>query len=142
MDLQRIEIPVLILRDPRVEDSAKLLYGILLSKSREFGYCVTTNKELAIFLNLSIKRVSFLLGKLEKLGYLHRELTRDYETNEVMERRLYPIRIGEYCPPAALRCSGHLGRHCEGNYHHPAPAGGRSGSAAARPGGANLLCTL
>ena len=89
-DFQSIAVPVSILRDSRIEDSGKLLYGLVRSRSAGFGYCTAKNKEFAFQLNLSVKRVSFLLGKLEQLGYLRREVIRDTETNEIMERRLYP----------------------------------------------------
>ena len=85
-DFRSIVIPVSILRDSRIEDSGKLLYGLVRSKAVGFGYCTAKNKEFAFQLNLSAKRVSFLLGRLEQLGYIQREIIRDMETNEIMER--------------------------------------------------------
>ena len=84
-----IIIPVEIIRDQRLEDSGKILYGLLFAKTAGFGYCVPKNRELAYFMNLSVRSISHLLATLEFLGYIERTVIKDTETNEVLERRIY-----------------------------------------------------
>lgn len=81
-------MPIAVARDRRLEPSARLLYGIIFTMALEHGYCISTNRELSFHLRVSEGRVSFLLGKLEHLGYIEREMICDPKTQELMERKL------------------------------------------------------
>ena len=83
-----IAIPVEILRDKRLGYSEKILYGVLSTACKHHVYCVPTNRVLSYILGRSERSVGFLLGKLDEHGYIKRDILRDEDTGEVLERRL------------------------------------------------------
>lgn len=83
-----VVIPLEVFRDVRLEPRARLLYGLVLTMASDHGYCIPTNRELSFYLCASEGRVSHLLGRLEALGYLTREMVYEQDTRELLERRL------------------------------------------------------
>lgn len=81
-------MPLAVMRDTRLEPSARLLYSTIFTMVMEYGYCIPTNRELSAHMRISEGRVSFLLGRLEHFGYIEREMISDPQTQELMERRL------------------------------------------------------
>lgn len=93
MDLEMdVTIPLELIHDTRLEARARLLYGVIFTMGRDYGYCVPSNRELAFHLSVSEGRISHLLGNLECFGYIKRELIYDPDTLELMERRLHLTR--------------------------------------------------
>ena len=86
-----IVIPSVVKMDGDLPLSAQMLYGIITWKCNNCAYTWATNQELGDSLSLSQKRVSALVSKLVNHGYISREIKRDPKTNEVLERRLYPL---------------------------------------------------
>ena len=84
-----IIIPLEIVHDVRLEPRARLLYGVLFTMAKDFGYCVPTNRELSFHLCASEGRVSHLLGRLESFGYIKREMVYEPDTRELLERKLH-----------------------------------------------------
>lgn len=81
-------VPIAIMRDKRLPDSAKLLYCHISALTRAEGYCWATNAYLGEIQDISPVRVGQLLGILERLGYLVRTTIRDPETNAVQRREI------------------------------------------------------
>ena len=84
-------LPASVRYDPELTASARLLYGDIFTQAYATGYCYATNQELGDSLSLSQKRVSALVSELVNHGYISREIRRNPKTNEVLERRLYPL---------------------------------------------------
>lgn len=88
-----VRTPVSVLHDAELSDGAFRLfleiYG--LSQIGNKGYCWATNKTLAETLQKSVSTITRAIVELEKRGYLKREEVRNYNTKEVIERRLYPL---------------------------------------------------
>lgn len=96
-------IPSVVMRDSDLPMSAKMLYGIITWRCNEMAYCWASNKALGDDLGISGKRVSALVSTLEACGHIEVEIVRDRETNQVVQRRIYPIvrssRPGAYPMP-------------------------------------------
>ena len=88
---QSIFWPRKITYDTTLTASARLLYGVIFTQAYATGYCYAVNQELGDSLSLSQKRVSALISELVNHGYISREIRRDPKTNEVLERKLYPL---------------------------------------------------
>lgn len=88
-----VRTPVSVLHDAELSDGAFRLfleiYG--LSQIGNKGYCWATNRTLAEALQKSVPTITRAIVELEKRGYLKREEVRNYNTKEVIERRLYPL---------------------------------------------------
>lgn len=84
-------IPAIVMRDKALPMSAKMLYGIITWRCNENCYCWASNRALAEDLGISAKRVSALVSCLEDAGHIEVEVVRDAETNEVRQRRIYPV---------------------------------------------------
>ena len=84
-------IPSVVMKDQNLSMSAKLLYGIITWKCNDYAFCWATNRTLGEDLGLSEKRVSSLISDLEETGHIEVEILRDEETNQVLQRRIYPI---------------------------------------------------
>ena len=82
-------LPIELIHDRRLDYRSKMLYGIVFTMAKDYGYCVPTNRELSFHFGVSEGRVSYFLGKLEELCYIVREMVYDPNTLELMERRLY-----------------------------------------------------
>lgn len=84
-------MPSVVMRDPELPMSAKMLYGIITWRCNKNAYCWCSNRELGEDLNLSAKRVSALLSLLETNGHVEIEIIRNPETGQVLRRNIYPI---------------------------------------------------
>ena len=86
-----VVIPSVVMRDPALSLSAKMLYGVITWRCNTNACCWATNRALAAELDLSPKRVSALLSMLEEQGHIEIEIKRDPETNQILRRNIYPL---------------------------------------------------
>jgi len=86
-----VVIPSVVMRDPALSLSAKMLYGVITWKCNESSCCWATNRTLGDELGLSPKRVSALLSTLERQGHIELEIIRDPESNQITRRNIYPM---------------------------------------------------
>lgn len=86
-----VVIPSVVMRDPALSLSAKMLYGVITWRCNTNACCWATNRALAAELDLSPKRVSALLSMLEEQGHIEIEIKRDPETNQIIRRNIYPM---------------------------------------------------
>lgn len=73
---ENILVPKRVMRDSSLPPDARLLYGIIFTKSLTVGYCRCTNQEFGDMLNLSAKRVSALVSELSRHKYVDRQVIR------------------------------------------------------------------
>lgn len=99
-------IPSDIRYDDELPPLAKLLYGELTALSNREGFCWASNRYFADLYKVTETTIQNHIGKLEKRGYIRREVVRD-ERNAVVGRRIYagifvvtpsPKKIGEGSP--------------------------------------------
>lgn len=83
---QFIMIPESLLADGSLLPNAKILFGLIVSRSRERGYCWATNKALGETMNLKADMVSKLVSQLAKACLIDCESVR-------VEGGLYERRI-------------------------------------------------
>lgn len=86
-----VVIPSVVMRDPELSLSAKMLYGVITWKCNESACCWATNRTLGDELGLSPKRISALLSALEAQGHIELEIIRDPESNQITRRNIYPM---------------------------------------------------
>lgn len=86
-----VVIPSVVMRDPELSLSAKMLYGVITWKSNESACCWATNRTLGDELGLSPKRISALLSALEAQGHIELEIIRDSESHQITRRNIYPM---------------------------------------------------
>lgn len=86
-----VVIPSVVMRDPALSLSAKMLYGILTWKCNESACCWATNRTLGEEMGLSPKRISALLSTLEEQGHIELEIIRDPESHQITRRNIYPM---------------------------------------------------
>ena len=86
-----VVIPSVVMRDPDLSLSAKILYGVITWKCNESACCWATNRTLGDELGLSPKRISVLLSALEAQGHIELEIIRDTESNQITRRNIYPM---------------------------------------------------
>ena len=81
------QIPTSVLTDTRLSPLEKVLYGLILGKSNQEGYCWASNKTLSEWCNCSSRQVGYALDKLEELEYLERIFAnKEFRT----DRKIYP----------------------------------------------------
>ena len=86
-----VVIPSVVMRDPALSLSAKMLYGVITWKCNESACCWATNRTLGEELGLSPKRISALLSTLEEQGHVELEIIRDPESHQITRRNIYPM---------------------------------------------------
>jgi len=84
-------IPSVVMQDPALSMSARMLYGIITWRCNDKSYCWASNRTLGTVLGLSAKRVSALVSELEAQGHIETEIVKDSETGAVKYRYIYPI---------------------------------------------------
>ncbi len=84
-------IPASVRYDQDLPPNAKLLYGEVTALSDKRGYCYAQNGYFSELFSLSERSVTRLFAVLVARGYLRVDVIRDERTNEVLERRIYPI---------------------------------------------------
>lgn len=77
--------------DKRLKANEKLLFSEITALSNKNGYCIAKNSYFARLYDVAVETVSRWVSHLVKYGYLKREEIRDNKTNEIIERKLYPI---------------------------------------------------
>lgn len=90
-------IPSVVMQDPELSMSAKMLYGIITWRCNKTAYCWATNRTLGEDLGLSSKRVSSLVSDLEDRGHIETEIITDEETGAVKYRYIYPVVKSSRC---------------------------------------------
>ena len=84
-------IPASVRYDQDLPPNAKLLYGEVTALSDKRGYCYAQNGYFSELFSLSERSVTRLFAVLVERGYLRVDVIRDESTQEVLERRIYPI---------------------------------------------------
>lgn len=84
-------IPGPVLESDKIPDAAKILYGFISTMTKRKGYCYAGNEMLAARVHKEPDTVSRLVSKLNKAGFVHVEIIRNPDTNQVLERRIYPM---------------------------------------------------
>ena len=84
-------IPSVVMKDPALCMSARMLYGVITWKCNDKAYCWASNRTLAEILGLSAKSVSALVSDLEFQGHIETEIIRDEESGAIKYRYIYPI---------------------------------------------------
>lgn len=84
-------IPASVRYDQDLPPNAKLLYGEVTALSDKRGYCYAQNGYFSELFSLSERSITRLFAVLVDRGYLRVDVIRDERTNEVLERRIYPI---------------------------------------------------
>lgn len=74
--------------DKRLSASEKLLFAEITALTHSNGHCHATNEYLASLYNLSADRVSHMISKLVKLGYLNSVINYKEGTKQVESRHL------------------------------------------------------
>ena len=94
-------IPAAVRYDKDLPPNAKLLYGEVTALADKRGYCYARNSYFVELFGLSERSITRLLAILVDRGYLHIDVVRDEETQEVLERRVYAVydRSGDVPPP-------------------------------------------
>ena len=94
-------IPAAVRYDKDLPPNAKLLYGEVTALADKRGYCYARNSYFVELFGLSERSITRLLAILVDRGYLHIDVVRDEETQEVLERRIYAVydRSGDVPPP-------------------------------------------
>ena len=77
--------------DKRLRASEKVFFSEITALSNKYGYCTASNRYFANLYEVSKDTVSTWVSDLVKLGYVKREEIRSEQTEEVIERRLYPV---------------------------------------------------
>lgn len=81
-------IPADVRYDDRIPANAKLLYGEISALIGAEGYCFASNQYFSKIYGMSAETIARLITKLEKAGYIRRELERD-KTGQIINRKLY-----------------------------------------------------
>ena len=84
-------IPASVRYDKDLPPNAKLLYGEVTALSDKRGYCYAQNSYFSELFSLSERSITRLFAVLVDRGYLRVDVIRDESTQEVLERRIYPI---------------------------------------------------
>ncbi len=88
-------IPADVRYDKILPMGARMLYGELTALANEKGYCWATNNYFAELYGVTTVTVSNWIAKLEKRGYINREIIYKKDSKEVAERRIYITTIKE-----------------------------------------------
>ena len=84
-------IPASVRYDQDLPPNAKLLYVEVTALSDKRGYCYAQNGYFSALFSLSERSITRLFAVLVDRGYLRVDVIRDDSTQEVLERRIYPI---------------------------------------------------
>lgn len=87
-------IPMKIVENVRLNSSQKILYSLIFSgrEGHDDGYyCQFENSYFSRIMNISESVILRHLKALESYGLIERQVIRDEETNEVIERKIYVL---------------------------------------------------
>lgn len=100
-------IPAAVRYDAGLPPNAKLLYAEISALCDAEGYCFAGNAYFVSCFEWTDRSVQRLLKALEEAGYIHTDVIRNPETNEVQERRIYAgINPARTCVPLPTILSG------------------------------------
>lgn len=85
-------LPADVRYDKSLRPNAKLLYAEIQALSGTEGYCWAENDYLAKLYGMTTRSVTSLVSQLAERGYVRVEVIRDENTNEVLQRRIWPAR--------------------------------------------------
>ena len=92
MDVERPGYYAIIPADVRYDDeippNAKLLYGEISALIGADGYCFASNQYFSQIYKMSVETISRLISKLEKAGYIHREVVKD-GSGQIISRKIF-----------------------------------------------------
>lgn len=92
-------IPADVRYDEGIPPNAKLLYGEISALIGKDGFCYASNAYFMDLYGFSDPTISRLISKLEKAGYIRRELEKD-KSGQVVRRKLYlSVSAPEIQPP-------------------------------------------
>lgn len=79
--------------DPRLKKYAdcKVLFSEITALSNKFGYCKASNKYFAQLYDRPTETISRWINRLRDLGYLKIKMIYKENSNQILERRMYPI---------------------------------------------------
>lgn len=79
--------------DPRLKKYAdcKVLFSEITALSNKFGYCKASNKYFAQLYDRPTETISRWINRLRNLGYLKIKMIYKENSNQILERRMYPI---------------------------------------------------
>lgn len=79
--------------DPRLKKYAdcKILFSEITALSNKFGYCKASNKYFAQLYDRPIPTISKWINILKGLGYLEIKMIYKENSNQILERRMFPI---------------------------------------------------
>lgn len=81
-------IPADVRYDDRIPPNAKLLYGEISALIGAEGYCFASNQYFSQIYKMSNETISRLISKLEKAGYIQRQVVKD-SSGQIVSRKLY-----------------------------------------------------
>ena len=81
-------IPADVRYDDQLPANAKLLYGEISALIGADGFCFAGNQYFADIYRCTPESIARLITKLEKAGYIHRELDRD-KSGQIVRRKIY-----------------------------------------------------
>ena len=81
-------LPADVRYDEQIPPNAKLLYAEISALTGSEGYCFATNDYFAQLYGMAVETISRLIAKLEKGGYIIRQVDRD-DTGQIVGRKLY-----------------------------------------------------
>ena len=100
-------IPANVRYDDSIPANAKLLYGEISSLIGAEGFCYATNSYFMRIYGFSDPSVTRLITKLEKAGYIKRELERN-ATGQVVKRKIYlTVSMPQIQPPVNIDTTSH-----------------------------------
>lgn len=85
----RFGIPKAVMDDDRLPRGAKQLFGVIFSLQKTSGECFASTARLAEETGSKPRTIQFWLEKLEKCGYIRREINRKAAKARKPQRRIY-----------------------------------------------------
>lgn len=72
-NIEFLQIPTQIIKDKTIRDVDKFIYGVIVYRSNDLGYCWSSNQDLATQIGVSPTGITDCLARLENAGYIIRE---------------------------------------------------------------------
>lgn len=86
-----LPVPRAITRRKDISQSAKLLYGQILTLTSKKGYCYASNARLAEYMGLGLTSIKSCLNQLSKNNLIYIETTFANKGNATKKRKIYPL---------------------------------------------------
>ena len=86
---QFIQVPMVVLADNNLSSTEKLFIGLMISLSRQKGYCFASNATIGKYINKDGKTVSKIVNRLRPKGWINCEYDRsNYRRIYLVEQKL------------------------------------------------------